>query len=401
MTMPRIQGTGVPTRVMKFKDKAAVGVTTFEVIGAILPDPNIEENPKAMQYQQRAVVAHAELRNEVQRFLKGSAKARNVQRYAEYIASGLRGDYGDAWSTPPLCLWSPKPLKFTNEDEGVALLPLGFQLVAVDGETQVAAIFLLMNDPVRFGLGDVDFGQVLIPYEIFWDIAQVDARQIFHDRNLEGIPVSKNLALGMDKRDIATIIAEKAAQWTTVKGDDGKDTGFTKLVNRRKRQLAGSDPEWVTLSAFRSLVVTTLLGSPGIEQTSKSLTEKDLPKGVSLEQAEKEIGTLLGALVREFRGEFASRSALTAPAVMAGVGALAHHTVSWGVVSPAMTRKEFLAVLKQVRWEREPKYWETVAAKMTWAGNLSFAGGVKDSAGRVYQALREETSPLGMRIRGR
>jgi hypothetical protein len=40
----------------------------------------------------------------------------------------------------------------------------------------------------------------------------------------------------------------------------GARVQFSKLVQARKRQLAKSDPEVITLSGLRALVVTTLFG---------------------------------------------------------------------------------------------------------------------------------------------
>ena len=48
---------------------------------------------------------HAEVRALVQRMLKSTQKGRNVSAYASYIASGVSGGHGAAWSTPPITLW--------------------------------------------------------------------------------------------------------------------------------------------------------------------------------------------------------------------------------------------------------------------------------------------------------
>jgi len=92
-----------------------------------------------LRYQQRAMREHAELRNSVQRLLRGTAKGRNVGPYAAYIAAGILGDLGNAWSTPPLCLCSSRPLVFTDEAAGRASLSLGYAIVAIDAGARMTA----------------------------------------------------------------------------------------------------------------------------------------------------------------------------------------------------------------------------------------------------------------------
>ena len=65
-----------------------------------------------------------------------------------------------------------------------------------------------------------------------------------------------------------------------------------------------------------------------------------------------------------------------------------------------------MSVLRSVKWAREPRYWEGVAAKRATTrdgslGALSFAGGIKDSAHRVFDALYNPSSELGEKIRAR
>lgn len=401
--MPMAMNQGIPLNVWTIRpDHWAFGVTNYGFLTTLVPDPTVEENASAMRHQPRATRAHAELRNSVQRLIKGTAKGRNIGPYAAYIAAGLRGDYGDAWSTPAVCLWSHRDLEVTPVEGmpqiGVASLPLGYPLVAIDGETQVAAIHRLVNDPEAFGLTD-EVINTQVPFELHWNISLPDARQIFHDRNLRAVSVSKTLALSMDQRDLATNIADRAVSTTEVEVD-GRSQVLNRFVNRTKRQLNRADPEWLTLSSVRSLAVTVMLGKSGIEHTSGVLAEEDLPEGVDPQQAINEVADIMGMVFRRFADEFEARSAITAPAVLAGLGAVAHHVTSW-VEGAQLEREDLVQLLAEVHWEREAKYWEGVAAKPTASGGLSFAGGVKDSAYRVYDALLNDSSELGKRIRGR
>lgn len=272
-TAPVTYGVAVP--VLPFRDNAAVGVTTLDIIMSLLPNPELEEKVETTKSkladllrEQRDLRDHSELRAEVQRFLRGSAKGRNVPRYANYIARGLRGELGHAWSVPPLTLWSPRPLVFQNGTVnlppglatagGTVNLPLGGALVAIDAETQVAGWWRLWNDPEHYHLGRDMLAAVQIPFEIYWGIDVTAAQQIFRDRNLLGVALSKNLALGMDSRDLGTIVAGAAAGLVEATADGAP---FASLVERRKRQLGKNDREWLTLSAWRGMAVTTIFGT--------------------------------------------------------------------------------------------------------------------------------------------
>src|SRR5262245_42072863 len=80
-----------------------------------------------------------QIRMEVQRLFQG-AKARNVEPYAQYIKKVHDGHDGMA---PPIILFSEKPLPVDDDPsrQGQIQIPYGAQLVAIDGETQLAARF--------------------------------------------------------------------------------------------------------------------------------------------------------------------------------------------------------------------------------------------------------------------
>ncbi|MFI6581749.1 DNA sulfur modification protein DndB [Embleya sp. NPDC050493] len=390
--------TGLPVNVKKLREKVAIGVLDWENLLAIVNDPEVVEKSTSSKVD-LGLDEYAALRAEVQRLIgnKSSAKAKNVGPYADYISAGLRGEFGDAWSTPPLTLWCPRTL-IVNE-QGDTMLPLRDQIIAVDAETQLTAMHRIRKNRRIYGLEDTDFAEVLVAFEIYWGIGTEDARQIFHDRNLKGVAVDKSLALSMDQRDLATVITRTLVDTTIVSTDDG-DAPLARFVNSSKRQLSVNSTEWVTLSAFRSMVVTTMLGKSGIGATSGTVELDDLPEGLSELEVTQEVVGALSAIVRTLTEAFETRSAITAPAVLAGLGAAAHRTMPWAedLLPPHL---DFMGLLSEVHWEREAKYWDGVAAKETAAKVLSFAGGVKDSGGRVCEALLNPQSEAGRKIRGR
>lgn len=127
----------------------------------------------------------------------------------------------------------------------------GTCVVAIDGETQTTAWHDLYDDPERYGLTYAELAQVRVPFALYVDLSVADARQIFYDRNMQGVVVAKNLAMSMDQRDLATRRAHRVADAAKVDGDD-KLVPFTKLVNASKRQVGKTDPKVVTLSALRA-----------------------------------------------------------------------------------------------------------------------------------------------------
>lgn len=56
--------------------------------------------------------------------------------------------------------------------------------------------------------------------------------------------------------------------------------------------------------------------------------------------------------------------------------------------------------MEPVRFEREARYWDGVAAGANASGTLNFGGGAKDSGGRVAAAILSPDTDHGRRIRG-
>jgi hypothetical protein len=273
-------------------------------------------------------------------------------------------------------------------------------VIAIDGETQTTAWHDIYQDPESFGLTYTELGRrVRIPFELYLGISPADARQIFYDRNVKGVDVAKNLAMSMDQRDLATRLAYTVGEKLEVESD-GQRMLFAKLVNTGKRQLTRADKEVVTLSALRALIVTTVFGSKGVEYSAANVHEGILPSNTDAGEVEAVVLRLVSRLIGNRFPYFAQRSAITAPAVMAGLGILLHRATPWCDPGKAMSYETVEHLLADVRWERERAYWEGVCASLGSSGRLNFSGGVRDSAGRVAGAFLDPHSELGRKIRG-
>ncbi|WP_087099446.1 DNA sulfur modification protein DndB [Nocardiopsis sp. JB363] len=410
MFMPTARAEGITLPVMPFRQTAVVGTIGLATLLQMAHSPKLGEDPRALKYQSGATRRHAEVRALVQRMIKSTNKGKNVPEYAEYIAAGIKGEYGNGWSTPPVTLWIP------SDDEGDAVIPEGRELVegtgiqnitiisgtpviAIDGETQVTALHELYDDPEAYGLTYAKLRGFLVPFELYWGLSVEDARQIFYDRNVQGVPVAKNLAMSMDQRDFGTQLAHSVAKELIVE-HQGELVEFSKLVQARKRQLGKNDPEVITLSGLRALVVTVLFGRGGIQLTSSSVDESDLPEGVKPDEARDTVVELVGSTINDLFPHFASRSAVSTPAVLAGLGIAGHQAMPWAD-GDKVTPETFRDLLVGIKWERRASYWGGISGRAVGVDDgISFAGGVKDSGGRVADAILYPHTIPGKKIRG-
>jgi hypothetical protein len=405
LTMPTTVIEGTQITVMPFREDAVIGTVSLAALLQIVPSPRREEDQKSLKTASGQLRQHAEIRAQVQRTLKTTGKGKNATSYAEYIAAGLNGAWGDAWSLPPITFWHADTVAAISDEllPGTGLRTLtiapGATVVAVDGETQLTAWHDLFDAPEKFGVTYQQLTAVRIPFEMYVGLSPADARQIFHDRNVLGIDVSKNLSMSMDQRDLATRLTHRVAESVKIELN-GKIVPFSKLVNATKRQVSASDAEVVTLSALRALVVATLFGRSGLNLSSETIHEDDLPAGTSAELVERTIVPLLAGLITEHLAAFTSRGAITAPAVIAGIGVAAHHAMPWADAFQNVGADDLRRLLAGIRWEREAAYWDGIAAKTGTTGRLNFSGGVKDSGGRVADAILYPATEAGRRIRG-
>ncbi|MEV0137920.1 DNA sulfur modification protein DndB [Streptomyces globisporus] len=409
------QGVTVPAMIVR----PGVAVTTVELFSLVqtVPDPRKEEGKKNLAQAGALLKAHAEIRLLVQRTLAG-AKGKNANEYADYIAAGLRGDLLNGWSTPPVTIWIPSQTDGTPtatatevaEAAGSGLyevfIPVGAHEVPIDGETQCTALHQIVSDPESYGLTIEQLRHVRVPVELYWDLSVEQARQVFHDRNVKGITVDKNLAMSMDQRDLGTQLAHKIADRVKIPTADGI-VPLSSLVQSQRRQLAASDDKLITLSGLRALVTTALLGRSGIAKTSATVTESTLnTETVSAEEQKERVVSLLSEVLTKLAPELAKGpkgTALNAPAILTGLGVAVHHATEWAD-SDQITVEALMGMVTSVKWDRSAQYWDGVGGKALVnegeVTGVSFAGGAKDSGGRVAEAILYPSTELGRKIRG-
>jgi DNA sulfur modification protein DndB len=319
------------------------------------------------------------IRTEVQRLFEG-AKAKNVEPYAKYIAE-LRN--GQAGMTPPIILFTQQTLPTAELQGGTALaqIPYGTQVVAIDGETQLAA---------RFVAADINSAtkQELVPVMLCHGRSLEWARQVFHDLNTLGVQPNAALSISMDQRDPLTYVARQVEKRVPF---------FTGRVNTVRRQLRRKDPNVVTITSLRGGCVTLAEGIGGVKY-GVGPVHVDPNRIPQIETVAIEwFGAVVQALGTAM--EDRERTLAAAPAVVAAMGAVGHELVN--IADPAQRasrREELIEKLRLVRWEKG-QLWEGIAGKFSPKGKFS-VGGSKETAYAVYAALTDRQNEGYRRVRG-
>jgi DNA sulfur modification protein DndB len=275
-------------------------------------------------------------------------------------------------------------LEVREEDAGPGKIqvPWDAQLVAIDGETQLAARFYAAN--IRQETKN-DFVPVMICHgrSIQW------ARQVFHDLNLLAVKPNTALGLSMDERDPLTQVARDIEENVPF---------FRRRVNFKRRQLGTRDKEILTFAALRVACVTFAEGIGGVKYGAKPVP-KPLEQVPAIKKAAIEWFLALAEVVGPAM-ENRSQTLAASSSAMAALGAVGHPLVETADESErAHLCKKLVQRLKGVHWEKG-KHWEGIAGKFTPKGNFSTSG-AKDAAYGIYNALTDEDSPGYNRIRGK
>lgn len=408
--LPYNPADGIPIPALRVDDRTALAVLPVGQLLQLVPDP-IASEKAAMRAGDARLEQYGKLREEVQRLVEG-AKAKNAVKYGRYLAEGLSGKR--PIMTPPVTLFHEKPLKATSLPGGLTLLqvPFGEYLVAIDGETQ----------RIAWNYGAEEYPPALsvnVPVIIHHGKSVTDARQGFYDLNTREVKPNAAVAISMDTMDPATRITREVMEATEV---------LRGRVQLRRRQLRKSDPEVLTISALRTGIVTTVLGTAGLQIGSRPI---ELPENVTedtLTDAVVEVWTSILEMIEEdLTPERRSASVVSAPAILAGVGAVAHHAIPApprdATAVPTWSVEQVLETLEDVNWDRgsgqpvttadgEPVFedgepvivgtfpWEGIAGKVTPTARFA-VGGPKEVGYMVADALENPTSAAGRKIRSK
>lgn len=351
----------------KIDDRRFVGRVKAAQLFQIAPNPLDTENKKKVDASKTLQDLY-DVREDVQRLFDGQKK-RNVQPYAEYMVGLASGEDG---ITPPITLYTEVKLEMDEREDGTCFIqiPWGEQLIAIDGETQLAARHLAAElSP--------DTKQEFVAIYVCHGRDKLWARQAFHDLNTLGVRPNAALSIGMDARDPLTRVCREVER---------KVAFFRDRVNKNRRQLRSTDVDVVTITALRGACVTLAKGINGIQFGARPVPVEDetLPK---IEAAAIEwFGALadqIGPAMEDRENKIAS-----APSVLAALGALGHKLVEIDDAGERHTEaRRLVSSLADVNWERGRR-WEGIAGKFTPKGAFSI-GGAKETAYAVYSALSD------------
>jgi DNA sulfur modification protein DndB len=354
----------------KLDDSRFVGRVITAQLFQIAPDPRDTENKKKLDASKEAQELR-DVREEVQRLFEG-AKRRNVGPYAEYIVALSEGQDG---ITPPIILYSERQLEIQENEDGTCFIqiPWGEQMVAIDGETQLAARHEAASIKPET---KQEFAAVYICHgrDKLW------ARQAFHDLNTLGVRPNAALSIGMDARDPLTRVCREVERRVPF---------FAGRVNKVRRQLRSTDVDVVTITTLRGACVTLAKGINGVQFGARPVHVEDALLGQT-EAAAVDWFTALAEVIGPAMEDRENKLA-SAPSVLAALGAIGNSLVA---IEDATERKakarQLAQSLANVNWERG-KRWEGIAGKFTPKGSFA-VGGAKETAYAVYSALTDATS---------
>jgi DGQHR domain-containing protein len=345
------------------------------------PDPRQTEDPKklAVDADLRTLF---DLRKEVQRMFVG-AKEKNVPSYAAYI---VRLNHNEQEGlTPVIVLYSSKILQTSTDKAsgmGYIQIPWDLPIVAVDGETQLAA----RHEARSISPKTAD---EFVPVYVCHGKPLTWARQTFHDLNVLGVQPNAALSISMDARDAATKMTRDVEQHVSF---------FTGRINKITRQLKRDDQDVLTMSALRGACVTFAAGIAGVQYGTKPVPIKSTDiERISAHAYEwfNAVTKLLGPAIEDRNNSLAG-----APSVFAAIGAMGRELGDVENLDERQKRTtELLDRLRGVDWTKG-KQWEGIAGKFTPKGKFA-VGGSKETAYPVYAALNDPTSEGYRRIRSR
>lgn len=351
----------------KIDEHRFVGRVKAAQLFQLAPDPRDSESKQKVDASKH-LQDMLDVREEVQRLFEGQKK-KNVIGYARYIVDLHNGGDG---ITPPITLYTDKTLEITEDEAGFCQIqiPWGEQLVAIDGETQLAARHEAANM-------QPETKNEFVAVYICSGRDRLWARQAFHDLNALGVKPNSALSIGMDARDPVTGITREIERRLPF---------FKGRVNKVRRQLRSVDPDVMTITSLRGACVTLAKGINGVQFGARPVPIDAAVLPLLTEAAItwfEAVTETIGAAIQDRENKLAS-----APSVIAAIGALGHPLVS--IADPAERKSRALqiaATLANVNWERS-KRWEGIAGKVTPKGAFS-VGGAKETAYAVFSALSD------------
>lgn len=365
---------GAYVKGVRLSDTCFLATTTFQQLRTITRDPDVLQPGSKRGNDDPTIEDERAIHELIQRAMSGNKKS-NVPRYSRYIEQLVRGEAPGV--LPPMHLWSAAGLDVaTVGTTSYILVPNGEHLLAIDGETQLAAHHALARATA------IDNGtrslhrQFPLAAVVHHAIPTRTARQYFHDLNLLSVRPNTSLGLAMDTQDpVMQVVSDVEANVELLAG----------RVDKMSRQLPKKSPRIVTLQNLRQMVVNVAKGISGVQYGARPVPVSDLDLRELTAVATDWIGTFFGT----FEEEIADREHYLAGSgpVLAAVGAMGQGLLGLDEDQRHLTQTRLLGSLQRVDWSKD-KHWVGIAGNYTASGVFSVKG-TKEVAYAVYNALTD------------
>jgi DNA sulfur modification protein DndB len=284
-------------------------------------------------------------------------------------------------------LWSEQKLKIVRHGtQTYALVPNGEHLLAIDGETQLAAHWSLDITATHLELRGAhrDYPLAAIVHH---GITVENARQYFHDLNVLAVRPNTSLGLSMDTKDpIIKVVSDLEVSIPLLTG----------RVDKQSRQLPKRNTtKIVTLQSLRQMVVNIAKGISGVQYGARPAPLDDVEIPVLREVAI----SWIGAFMNTFEKEIVDRETCLTGAgpVLAAVGAMGQVLLNVSGERRPAIQEQLLDSLRDINWTKGD-HWLGIAGNFTPNGVFSVKG-TKEVSYAVFNALTDRDNSSYARIR--
>jgi hypothetical protein len=360
-----------------------IAATNFKQLKTITRNPALlQTNARRGPFDVDELESEAEIHNLIQRVLAGNKKS-NVGPYRAYIEAVTQGSVG---VLPPMHLWSEEALTIARHGTQTYLVvPNGEHLLAIDGETQLAAHWALDITANNPELRDAHRNHPLAAI-IHHGISTDVARQYFHDLNLLAVRPNTSLGLSMDTKDpIMKIVGNLETNVPFLTG----------RIDKQSRQLPRRSAKVVTLQSLRQMVVNVGKGISGVQYGARPAPLDD----IDLDVLEEVAINWVGAFVSAFEKEITDRETYLTGAgtVLAAVGAMGQVLLAVPSDERPAIEEGLLDSLQKVNWAKG-EHWIGIAGNYTPSGVFSVKG-TKEVSYAVFNALTDPDNRSYSRVR--
>lgn len=351
-----------------------MAVTTFQQLRTITRDPDVLQPGSKRGNDDPGIEDERAIHELVQRAMAGGKKS-NVVKYSRYIEELVRAERLGV--LPPMHLWSAAPLSVvTVGPTTYVLVPNGEHLLAIDGETQLAAHHALGRSVALDTTTRTLHRQFPIGAIVHHGVPTRTARQYFYDLNVLSVRPNTSLGLAMDTQDpVMQVVSDVEAGVELLAG----------RVDKMSRQLSKKSPKIVTLQSLRQMVVNVAKGISGVQYGARPAPVTD----VDLRDLTAVATDWIGAYFSTFQDEIADRERHLAGSgpVLAAVGAMGQELLGLDQEQRRLRRAAMLRGLTEVDWSKG-NHWVGIAGNYTASGVFSVKG-TKEVSYAVYNALTD------------